>query len=135
MIVPKLEVEPIFHEIKESSANTGGKLSCLRVEENASCASLWAARVCAAYGNKGFCGPSFLLLIGPLATNSNVFFSLDQHSKCRGWPSGTAAKCTRSASVSQGSQVQILGADMAPLGKPCCGRCPTSKVEEDGHGC
>ena len=21
------------------------------------------------------------------------------------------------------------------LGKPCCGRCPTHKVEEDGHGC
>ena len=27
------------------------------------------------------------------------------------------------------------GEDMAPLGKPCCGRCPTYKVEEDGHGC
>ena len=27
------------------------------------------------------------------------------------------------------------GADMVPLGKPCCGRCPTYKVEEDGHGC
>ena len=25
--------------------------------------------------------------------------------------------------------------DMAPLGKPCCGRRPTYKVEEDGHGC
>ena len=26
--------------------------------------------------------------------------------------------------------------DMAPLGKkPCCGRHPTYKVEEDGHGC
>ena len=22
-----------------------------------------------------------------------------------------------------------------PLVKPCCGRCPTYKVEEDGHGC
>ena len=22
----------------------------------------------------------------------------------------------------------------APLVKPCCGRCPTYKVEEDGHG-
>ena len=30
--------------------------------------------------------------------------------------------------------VWILGADMAPLGKPCCGRHPTYKVEEDGHG-
>ena len=28
-----------------------------------------------------------------------------------------------------------LGADMAPLGTPCCGRRPTYKVEEGGHGC
>ena len=27
------------------------------------------------------------------------------------------------------------GEDMAPLGTPCCGRLPTYKVEEDGHGC
>ena len=27
------------------------------------------------------------------------------------------------------------GADMAPLGMPCCGRRPTYKVEEDGHRC
>ena len=31
--------------------------------------------------------------------------------------------------------VRILGADIAPLGKPCSGRRPTYKVEEDGHGC
>ena len=35
----------------------------------------------------------------------------------------------------QGSLVRILGADMALLGKLCCGRRPTYKVEEDGHGC
>ena len=41
-----------------------------------------------------------------------------------------------SASVAQGSPVQIPGVDTAPLGKPCCGRHPTyKKVEEDGHGC
>ena len=40
-----------------------------------------------------------------------------------------------SASEALGSLVQILGADMAPLVKPCCGRCPTYKVEEDGHRC
>ena len=44
-------------------------------------------------------------------------------------------KCTRSASVAWGSSVRIPGADMAPLGKPYCGRHPTYKVEEDGHGC
>ena len=27
------------------------------------------------------------------------------------------------------------GADMAPLVKPCYGRHPTYKVEEDGHRC
>ena len=34
-----------------------------------------------------------------------------------------------------GSLVWIPGVDMAPLGKPCCGRRPTDKVEKDGHGC
>ena len=43
-------------------------------------------------------------------------------------------KFARSASTAQGSRVQILGGDMAPLGTPCCGRHPTYKVEEDGHG-
>ena len=55
--------------------------------------------------------------------------------KQRGQPSGAAVKFAHSASVARGSPVQIPGADMAPLGKPCCGRCPTYKVEEDGHGC
>ena len=52
-----------------------------------------------------------------------------------GQPSGTAVKFTHSASAAQGSLVPILGADMAPLGMPCCDRHPTYKVEEDGHGC
>ena len=35
-----------------------------------------------------------------------------------------------------GSPVRIPGVDMAPRGKkPCCGRRPTYKVDEDGHGC
>ena len=48
---------------------------------------------------------------------------------------GAEVKFARSASVAWGAPVRIPGADMAPLGKPCCGRCPTHKVEEDGHGC
>ena len=52
-----------------------------------------------------------------------------------GWPGGAAIKCARSASASHGSLVQIPAVDMALLGTPCCGRRPTHKVEEDGHGC
>ena len=54
---------------------------------------------------------------------------------CRGWPAGTVVKFARSTSGAQGLPVQILGADMEPLGQPYCGRRPTYKVEEDGHGC
>ena len=44
-------------------------------------------------------------------------------------------KFARSALAAWGSLVQIPGADMAPLVKPCCGRHPIYKVEEDGHRC
>ena len=37
--------------------------------------------------------------------------------------------------VARGSPVRIPDVDMAPLGKPCCGRRPTYKVKEDGHRC
>ena len=53
----------------------------------------------------------------------------------KGWPGGAAVKFARSASAVRGSPVRILGADMAPLGKPRSGRGTTYKVEEDGHGC
>ena len=52
-----------------------------------------------------------------------------------GWPGGAAVKFVRSAWAAWGSQFSILGADMAQLGKPCRGRHPTYKVEEDRHGC
>ena len=44
-------------------------------------------------------------------------------------------KCARATSVSRGSLVWVTGVDMALLGKPCRGRRPTYKVEEDQHGC
>ena len=50
-------------------------------------------------------------------------------------PGGSVVEFTHSTSAAQGSLVQIPGVDMAPLDKPCCGRSPTYKVEEDGHGC
>ena len=48
--------------------------------------------------------------------------------------SGTVVKFTHPASAAWGSLVWIPGADMALLGKPCCGWRLTYKVEEDGHG-
>ena len=42
-----------------------------------------------------------------------------------GQPGGTAVKCARSDLAARGSLVQIPGADMAPLGTPCCSRRPT----------
>ena len=49
--------------------------------------------------------------------------------------SGTAVKFALSALAAWGSPVRVPGVDMAPLIKPCCGRRPTYKVEEDGQGC
>ena len=44
-------------------------------------------------------------------------------------------KLTSSASAAGGSAVWVPGVDMALLGRPCCGRHPTYKVEEDGYRC
>ena len=52
----------------------------------------------------------------------------------RSRPGGAAVKCARSASAAWGSPVWIPGVDMAPFSKPCWGRHPTYKLEEDGHG-
>ena len=58
-----------------------------------------------------------------------------RNNKGRGQPGGSAVKFSHSASAARGSPVRIPGADMALLGKPCCGQRPTYKVEDDGHGC
>ena len=58
-------------------------------------------------------------------------FNLDPE----GRPGGAVVKFAHSTSAARCSPVWILGADMAPLVKPFCGRHPTGKVEEDGHGC
>ena len=54
---------------------------------------------------------------------------------CENWgrSGGAEVKYAHSASAALGSSVWIPGVDMASLGKPCCGRRPTYKVEEDGH--
>ena len=52
-----------------------------------------------------------------------------------GLPGRAAVKCARSTWAAWGLPVRIPSRDMAPLGKPCCGRRPTYKVEYDGHGC
>ena len=52
-----------------------------------------------------------------------------------GRPGHAVVKCARCTLATWGSPVHIPGADMALLGKPWCGRRPTYKVEEDGHGC
>ena len=72
--------------------------------------------------------------MGVVLGSINTFLSLKTVS-IRGQPGGTAVKFAHSASAAWGSPVQILGAGMALLGTPCCGRRPTYKVEEDGHGC
>ena len=78
--------------------------------------------------------PLYQLLTNQLIPNILLnFFILKGHFPGR--TSGTVVKFARSTSAAQGSSVQIPGEDMAPLGTPCCGRHPTYKVEEDGHGC
>ena len=52
-----------------------------------------------------------------------------------GWLGGTLVRFARSTPGAQGSPVRIPRADIALLCKPCCGRRPTYKVEEDGHRC
>ena len=71
--------------------------------------------------------------------NENIykFKHKEKNEKSRSWgqPGRTVGECAPSALAAQGLPIWIPGADMAPLGKLCCGRHPTYKVEEVGHGC
>ena len=53
----------------------------------------------------------------------------------QGQDDGTAVRFQHSTSVAGGLLVRIPGVDLALFIKPCCGRCPTYKMEEGGHGC
>ena len=53
--------------------------------------------------------------------------SRDKNCQLRGRPSDAAVKFTCSASAAHGLPVWIPGADMALLGKPCCGGVPHIK--------
>ena len=52
----------------------------------------------------------------------------------RGWPGGTLVKFMHSNSVAGGCQFRSWVQTYAPLIKPCCGKHPTYKVEEDERG-
>ena len=113
-------------ETKEGDSYT--KIWDITDSKNGKKSKLWTASVLES--RKASClEPNGTLSYWVLSYNHLKFISL------RGQPGGTAAKCARSTSVAQGLSVQIPGADMVLLGTHCCGRRPTYKVEEDGHGC
>ena len=52
-----------------------------------------------------------------------------------GQPGDIVVKFTHTASVAQGSQVQILGADLHITHQAMLRQRPTFKIKEDGHRC
>ena len=63
-------------------------------------------------------------------------FSVDSPKRrtCWGWPSGVVVRFVCSASAAWGSQVWILGVDLAVLLEPCRGSIP-NKTEEGWCRC
>ena len=64
---------------------------------------------------------NFIGLFGYLCVCLHLIFFLMSKKTLRGWPGGTAVNCVCSALAALRSLGWIPGADMAPLGKPCCG--------------
>ena len=62
----------------------------------------------------------------------SIVYSLIKIRKSWGQLDGIVVKFARSALVAWGSQVRILGTDVAPLIKPHFGSIP-HKIEEDWH--
>ena len=52
-----------------------------------------------------------------------------------GQAGGVAVKFEHSTLVAWGLRFGSWVWTYAPLAKPCCGKRPTYKMEEDGHGC
>ena len=69
----------------------------------------------------------YVCMANSIAEFKNKEFSL------WGWLGGAVVKCACYTSVVWGLPVRIPGLETTLLGKPCCGRCPTYKEEEDGH--
>ena len=72
---------------------------------------------------------SWLYFPSLIVHSFQIFLATQYSFKKDPWsrPSGAAVKYAHSALVAQGSPVQIPGAAMAPVIKPCCGRHPTYK--------
>ena len=68
-----------------------------------------------------------------METSCQRMIELENH--MWGRPGGAVVKLARSASQQPGFAGPDPGAEVAPLGTPWCGRCPTCKAEEDGHRC
>ena len=71
---------------------------------------------------------NLLLILHYLSLSKQCFYVFQTYKigiKKRGQPGGTGVKFTCSTSVAWGLLIQILGADLVLLGKPCCGRRPT----------
>ena len=62
-------------------------------------------------------------------------YNADQKKQDRSQPGGIVVKFLHSTSVAQGTQFQILGADLCTTHQAMQWWLPTYKIEEDGHRC